>query len=340
MSTLVGQPNVAVLDAPRLGFLGVGWIGRNRLQAIAQSGVATVAAIADASRDVLREVISGFPNTVATDSLDGLLGHDLDGIVIATPSALHADQAMRAIERGVAVFCQKPLGRDAEETRRVVDAARETNVLLGVDLSYRYVAAVRMIRDIITSGQLGRVFAIDLTFHNAYGPDKPWFYDPVLSGGGCVIDLGIHMVDLALWVLGSPRVLDVSSALYAGGAPLAAGARMVEDYAIATIRLEPDVTTRLACSWRLNAGRDACIEATFYGTLGGARMRNLNGSFYDFVAEKYEGTATRTLIAAPDAWGGRAAVEWARRLRRSRSFDPSVQSLIPVAETIDRIYQR
>jgi len=337
---LVSQPTATATDAPRLGFLGIGWIGRNRLQAIAQSGLANVAAIADASRDVLRSVGTEFPGAVATDSLDGLLGHDLDGIVIATPSALHADQALRAIERGVAVFCQKPLGRTAEETRRVIAAARKANVLLGVDLSYRHVAAVRLIRDLIANGDLGRIYAVDVTFHNAYGPDRPWFYDPVLSGGGCVIDLGIHLLDLALWMLGSPAVAEVSSALYAGGVRLSGSERKVEDYAIANIRLEDDVLIRLACSWKLNAGRDAHIEATFYGTQAGARLHNLNGSFYDFAAEKYEGTATRVLISAPDAWGGRAAVEWARRLRRSRQFDPSIQSLIPVAETIDRIYQR
>jgi len=340
MSTLVSQPKLTATDAPRLGFLGVGWIGRNRLQAIAQSGVANVAAIADASRDVLRSVVSEFPAATATDSLDDLLKQDLDGIVIATPSALHADQALRAIERGVAVFCQKPLGRTADETRRVISAARQADVLLGVDLSYRHVAAVRMIRELIANGDLGRVYAVDVTFHNAYGPDKPWFYDPLLSGGGCVIDLGIHLIDLVLWMLGAPAIVDVNSVLYAGGVPLTQGERRVEDYAVATIRLDGDVTVRLACSWKLNAGRDARIEAAFYGTQAGARLQNVNGSFYDFAAEKFEGTSTRMLISAPDAWGGRAAVEWARRLRRSRRFDPSIQLLIPVAETIDRIYQR
>jgi predicted dehydrogenase len=61
------------------------------------------------------------------------------------------------------------------------------------------------------SGELGRVFAVDLVFHNAYGPDKPWFYDPELAGGGCVMDLGVHLVDLALWSLDFPGVTAVTS---------------------------------------------------------------------------------------------------------------------------------
>jgi len=62
-----------------------------------------------------------------------------------------------------------------------------------------------------------RFYLADLIFHNAYGPDKPWFYDRTLSGGGCVIDLGIHLVDLALWNLDFPKVMNVTSRLFAPG---------------------------------------------------------------------------------------------------------------------------
>ncbi|MFY0581591.1 Gfo/Idh/MocA family protein [Cystobacter fuscus] len=126
------------------------------------------------------------------DSLEALLDLGLDGVVIATPSAFHAEQSVRALERGVAVFCQKPLGRTQEEVRRVVDAARAADRLLGVDLSYRFTTGMRRLRECIQSGALGDIHAVNLVFHNAYGPDKAWFYDPRLSGGGCVMDLGIH----------------------------------------------------------------------------------------------------------------------------------------------------
>ncbi|HET9730647.1 MAG TPA: Gfo/Idh/MocA family oxidoreductase, partial [Acidimicrobiia bacterium] len=136
---------------PRLGFLGVGWIGRHRMHAIAESGAATVAAVADASPEMAREACSGLDTRPEVSGcLDELLDHDLDGIVIATPSALHAEQAIAALERGVAVFCQKPLARTVDETRRVVEAARAADRLLGVDLSYRHTAAMCAIRDLVT----------------------------------------------------------------------------------------------------------------------------------------------------------------------------------------------
>jgi predicted dehydrogenase len=324
---------------PRVGFLGVGWIGRNRMEAIAGTGLVEIAAV----YDPVEENASGASRIADCDqcgSLEQLFDAELDGLVIATPSALHAEQTMAALEQGIAVFCQKPLGRTREETAGVVAAARSRDKLLGVDLSYRYVNGAPQIRELIHSGELGTVYAADLVFHNAYGPDKPWFYDPTLSGGGCVIDLGSHLVDLALHSLDPARVVDVSSRLFAGGARLPLPSEVVEDYAIAQLELESGAMVRLACSWNLPAGQDAVISASFYGTRGGVALRNVEGSFYDFTAERFRGTSRETLAAPPDAWGGRAAVEWARRLAAGEGFDPGAEGFVALAEVIDAIYGR
>jgi predicted dehydrogenase len=311
------------------------------MHAIARSGIATISAVADVSHDVAREASREIGEDLyIAGSLEELLDQQLDGIVIATPSALHADQAITALEHGAAVFCQKPLARTAPETQRVVDAARAADLLLGVDLSYRYTAGMTAIRDLVRRGELGRIFAVDLVFHNAYGPDKRWFRDPALSGGGCAIDLGIHLVDLALWTLDFPDVRAATSRLYARGSTLSDRRTEVEDYAVARIDLESGASVQLACSWNLSAGRDAVIRASFYGTTGGVALHNVNGSFYDFAAEHYRGTSTERLSDPPDEWGGRAAVDWARRLAARSGFDPSAQRLVDVAAAIDLIYER
>ena len=325
---------------PRLGFLGVGWIGRSRMEAIAQSGFGEICAIADPSAEMAAAALQTAPSADTTDSIEALLEMPLDGIVIASPSALHASQAIAALERGMAVFCQKPLGRTAAEVERVVDAARSADRLLGVDFYYRFVNAFGALREVVASGEIGRIYAADLTFHNAYGPDKPWFYDPALSGGGCVMDLGIHLVDTACWVTGAREARHVSSRLFAGGRP-ADPESSVEDFATATIDFETGLTAHLACSWNLSAGRDAIIEVTFFGTDGGVSVKNVNGSFYDFVTERYRGTATERIAEPPDAWGGRAAVEWAERLARGERFgEESALELVEVARVVDRIYGR
>ncbi|MDP8918880.1 MAG: Gfo/Idh/MocA family oxidoreductase [Pseudomonadota bacterium] len=330
----------ASLARPRLGFLGVGWIGRHRMQAILGTGAVDIVAIADPSPDMAAEAGKLAPDARLVSTLDDVLDLGVDGVVIATPSAMHAEQSIQALERGVAVFCQKPLGRTEVEVQAVVDAARKADRLLCVDLSYRFTEGMRRIREVIASGELGQIYAVDLVFHNAYGPDKPWFYDPALSGGGCVMDLGVHLVDLALWTLNNPGIAGVSSKLFAGGAPLKDHTSQVEDYAVATVELETGAAVQLACSWRLQAGCDAMISATFYGTQGGVSLRNVNGSFYDFTAERYRGTSRETLTAPPDEWGGRAAADWASRLAAGERFDPASEQLVDVARVLDRIYRR
>jgi predicted dehydrogenase len=325
---------------PRVGFLGVGWIGRHRMQAIVETGAVEVAAIADASPDTAAEAGKLAPDARLVASLDDVLDLAVDGVVIATPSALHAEQSIQALRYGAAVFCQKPLGRTAGEALAVVDAARAADRLLMVDLSYRFTAGMRRIRELVRSGEIGRIYAVDLVFHNAYGPDKPWFYDQALAGGGCVMDLGVHLVDLALWVLDFPAVSGVSAKLFGGGEPLRAHPDRVEDYALATLELATGAAVQLACSWRLPAGRDAIISAAFFGTQGGARLRNVDGSFYDFTAERYRGTARETLTSPPDAWGGRAAADWAARLCSGERFSQEAERLVHVARVLDRIYGR
>ncbi len=338
MSAVAQAPTNARGRAPRLGFLGVGWIGRDRLEAVARAGAAEIAAIADPAPERVRQALAAAPGAEAAAGLDALLDRDLDGVVIATPSAQHAEQAVAALERGLAVFCQKPLGREAAEVRQVVDAARAADRLLGVDLSYRFTEGMRRVRERVRSGELGGVYAVEMLFHNAYGPDKPWFYERRLSGGGCLIDLGVHLVDLALWTLGSPEVLEATGRLFAAGSPLSAGSAAVEDYATARLDLAGGTVVQLGCSWRLPAGQPAVIEASFYGTLGGASFRNVSGSFYDFRADALAGTERCRLAEPPDPWGGRAIVDWATRLARGEGFDPESERLVQVTEVLDAIY--
>lgn len=330
----------ASVARPRVGFLGVGWIGRHRMEAILATGAVEAAAIADPSPEMAAAAGRLAPDAALVATLDELLDAGVDGVVIASPSALHAAQSMRALERGAAVFCQKPLGRTRAEVQAVVEAARAADRLLAVDLSYRFTEGMRRIREVVRSGELGRIYAVDLVFHNAYGPDKPWFYDPALSGGGCVMDLGVHLVDLALWTLDGPAVAGVCAKLFAAGESLGQRPDKVEDYAVATLELETGAVVQLACSWRLQAGCDAMISAAFYGTAGGVRLGNVDGSFYDFVAERYRGTARETLATPPDAWGGRAAADWAVRLAAGERFDPEAERLVDVAGVLDRIYGR
>ncbi len=325
---------------PRLGFVGVGWIGRNRMASILESGCAEICALSDPNENAACEAASMVKGAVVAADLSDLLSLDLDGIVIATPSGMHSEQVLLALDHGLNVFCQKPLGRNAGETEAMVQKARSVNRNLGVDLSYRGLAGADTLRRMAVSGEIGDIYAADLVFHNAYGPDKPWYYDLSRSGGGCVMDLGVHLVDLALWILNYPDVEAVSSKLFAAGKPWDPGMGCVEDFAEARIDLANGAVIRLSCSWRISAGCDAVIAATFYGTEGGLSITNQDGSFYHFRADRFRSTSRETLSDGDMGWWGRTAVEWVRRLGERRGYDAGIEHQVTVARIMDSMYGR
>jgi len=334
----VGTPKAAL---PRVGFIGLGWIGHQRMRSLVERRLVEAVALADPSAESLTRARLDAPDAEVRDSLDDLIACDLDGVVIATPSAFHASQARQAVERGLSVFCQKPLGRSAKETRQVVDTAEAHDRLLAVDFSYRHVLGLQKMREHVQEGRIGDVFAARAVFHNAYGPGRDWFYDRSRSGGGCVIDLGIHLVDVVLWTLGFPKLEQVTSRLYAGGRPYTEAEEAeeaVEDYAVARLDLEGGAAAEIACSWNLSTGCDAVIEVDFYGTNGSVSLRNVDGSYVDFIARHCRGRDEEIIAKPPDAWGGGAIVQWAERLRESGRFDASVREAVDVAEALDAIY--
>lgn len=330
------------LEKLQVGFIGVGWIGRNRMEVLLQNPKVHAAAIAEPSEENAGEAKKIASEARVTEAPSEIYENDkIDAVVIATPSAMHAEQSIKALNSGKAVFCQKPLGRTAEEVREVVAASRKNDKLLGVDMSYRFTSAFKAVYEEIKKGALGKIYAVDLVFHNAYGPDKEWFYDIKRSGGGCVMDLGIHLVDLALWSLDFPEISEVKSNLYSKGEKLTSFEENVEDFAQVSMLAADDTSINLECSWHVSAGCDAVIEAKFYGTKGGAAFKNVNGSFYDFVAEKYQGTQTEELASPPDEWSGRAGAVWAENWLNGNGFDEkTAEELIKTSEVIDRIYGR
>jgi predicted dehydrogenase len=222
----------------------------------------------------------------------------------------------------------------------VLEAARRADRLVGVDLCYRHTDAAAAVHEALSDGALGRIYAADLVFHNAYGPDKPWFTQRRLSGGGCLMDLGTHLVDLALWLTGSAGAEVVCARLLRGGGPVDTAGDEVEDFAVAQLNTTSRATVRLACSWFLPAGRDCVFECTLYGTEGAVAMRNRNGSFYDFVAERFTGTTALQLTRPGEDWGARGITAWAQRVASANRFDPAAAAeLDGVAGVLDAIYE-
>jgi predicted dehydrogenase len=329
---------VAAPGRLRLGFVGLGWIGRARLDAIAADEAVQVAALYDADAGRRDGVATAHPDAHAATSLDDLLQADLDGVVIATPNGVHAEQAIACLQRGLPVFCQKPLATSAAEARAIVGAAERADRLLGVDYCYRHVNGMAELRRRVQAGELGELLALDLTFHNAYGPDKAWCLDRRLAGGGCLLDLGVHLLDLAAWLQHGTSGTVHEVARYAQGRRLPPGDPAIEELAFATLVQPNGATVRIACSWHAQSGRDAIIEARLMGTHGGAVWSNVGGSFFDFELHAVRGAHAERIAGGPDEWGARALVDWTRRVRDGERFDADSWSHVALAELVDGLY--
>jgi predicted dehydrogenase len=322
---------------PRLGFAGLGWIGLKRLQLLSSYGWKGDLFFFDPDEQVSAKVTSTFPKAISEKSFESLLDQDLDGVVIATPSAIHALQTETALNRGCHVFCQKPLGRNLRETERLVFLAQEKNLLLAVDYSYRHTQGIQQIKNLLHNNKIGDVYAVEAVFHNAYGPDKDWYYDKNLSGGGCLMDLGTHMADMLIYLL---DVEDISVAfcnLLAKGRQIDSDDD-VEDFAEAQLRSSEGISIRMACSWKHSVGKDAAIYLRIYGTKGGLEFQNVNGSFYEFKSDLYYQNKSQLLSSGPDQWEGRALCHWVDGIKQGRGFDDDSFELMKAARIIDSIY--
>jgi predicted dehydrogenase len=143
------------------------------MEAMLKTGAVEAAAIADPSPEMAAEAGKLAPEAALVATLDELLDAGVDGVVIASPSALHAEQSIRALERGAAVFCQKPLGRTAAEARAVVDAARAADRLLAVDLSYRFTEGMARIAELVDRARWAASMPSISSSTTPTGPTKP-----------------------------------------------------------------------------------------------------------------------------------------------------------------------
>jgi predicted dehydrogenase len=326
--------------SPRIGFLGLGWIGRMRLDAVAASGAGAVAAVCDANPDRLRSAQESYPEAAAFDDpeamLDGAAG-DLDALVVATPNAMHCRQGLAALERGLALFVQKPLGIVLSEVEQLLESARKADRLIEVDYTYRNLASAARLRDLIRAGSLGELFLAEGVFHNAYGPDKPWCFDRNLAGGGSFLDLGVHLVDLILWCLGSPEA--ELQELQAWRRDLAKHPG-IDGFTTADFRIDGGPRCHVVTSWHAHTGRDCEIRLVLHGANGTGEIRNVDGSFYDFELAQKTGTEEQVLIADHREWMNRGIVAWAQRLAENPGYDPGAEINRRIARVVDVVYER
>ncbi len=206
---------------------------------------------------------------VFADYMDVIKLDEVDAVDICTPNLFHSKIAIAALEAGKHVFCEKPDAVNPVEAQKMADAAAASGKTLMVMRNNRFRPDTQWLKRFIDAGDMGEIYTGRCGWVRRRGiPGKGgWFTTKELSGGGPLIDLGVHMIDLAIWLMGNPKPVAVSGATYrkfadAGGSSDSAHAAFgqtksdgtfdVEDLAIGFIRFSNGASLQVECSWASN----------------------------------------------------------------------------------------
>ena len=275
-----GQTGAATSPCLRVGVVGLG-IGRAHIEGWRQHPRVEVVTIADPDPARLQAVGTQFGITARHASAAAMLAAgELDVVSICTPNKFHKALTLAALEAGCHVLCEKPMALNAAEGRVMLTAAKNAGKRLMINFSYRFSAASRGLKAQVDSGMFGEFYFGHTVWHRRRGIPGfgGWFGDKALSGGGPLIDLGVHRLDLALWLMGYPKptwVLGSTHDPIARDLAAKSGKTFdIEDLASALIRFDSGATLVLEASWAANIQEAELMETRLLGTRAGLLQKN------------------------------------------------------------------
>ena len=193
----------------RVGVIGCGSIARSaHVPGFLRSDHASLAGFASRTRASAEATAEGCgsPAPIYDDWRELVERDDVDAVTICSPNAFHLEQAVTAAKAGKHVLVEKPVAISADEADEMIAAAREADVVLQVAHNLRYVPSVLAARDVVASGRVGNIVGLRAAFGHGgpqvWAPEASWFFDRSRSGGGALIDLGIHIIDVVGFVTG------------------------------------------------------------------------------------------------------------------------------------------
>ncbi|MFF1831773.1 Gfo/Idh/MocA family protein [Paenarthrobacter sp. NPDC058040] len=277
----------------KVGVVGIGWAGQQHLKAYSNIDGVEIVAVAGMEPELLAQLKEEYSIPHAFARWEDMIELEgLDAVSVAVPTFLHAPIAIASLERGLHVLSEKPLARNAVEGQAMVDAARKAGRVLDVAFNHRRRGDIQALKNVIDEGTLGRPYYAKASWLRRQGIPMlgSWFTNPALAGGGPLADIGVHVLDYSLHLLGEPKVLAVSASTHSELGPRGLGGNArytasnsshkfeVEDFASAFIRLEGGATLILEAGWATYRDERDLLDFTVYGTDGGADLRSVGAS--------------------------------------------------------------
>jgi len=272
-----------------IGIIGAGWPGEQHALALQQLDHAELYACADLDDARRAAFASEFkPRKSFSDYRELLQDRHVDVAIICLPNYLHFPASLAAIEAGKHVLCEKPPTLNAAEMKVLREEAAKRKLVYSFSRQFRFTPAMRAAKKAIEEGRLGKIYHAKATFVRSRGVPVGvgnWFTEKKRSGGGALIDIGIHALDAAWFLMGAPRPVSISAKVFQNFPQLGRGAAFdVEDAAFAFIRFDNDAIVQLETSWAGNLTDDVpprkyfgqeLINTVVYGTKASVRLKPL-----------------------------------------------------------------
>jgi predicted dehydrogenase len=255
----------------RTAVIGLG-MGVGHLHGYRACPRAEMAAICDVNEERLHAVQKEFDIPLAFTSYEELLSRDdIDAVSVALPNFLHAPVSIAAAKAGKHVLCEKPMSTNAKDAQKMVDAATDAGVHLQIMFNNRFRGDIQLLKRYIADGELGDIYYAKCGWVRRMGiPGSKSFITKKTAGGGPMYDLGVHVLDMTMYLIGNVEPVSVMGSMYMKfGHKIWGKDYEVEDLAAAFIKCAGGETIMLETSWAQHCSQEL-IYASVYGTDGGA----------------------------------------------------------------------
>lgn len=343
----------------RAGVIGLG-MGCNHVRGYRKHPDVELVAVADVDPERLQQRGANDLKVPACYSTaeEMLEKEKLDIVSVAVPNFVHKDLTIKALKAGANVLCEKPMAMNEREAVEMMECARKCGRKLGINFSYRFLNQSREMKKIVDNGGVGEIYYAQTNWFrrkgipglkqgnfNSPGAAGRWFFDKEMSGGGPLIDLGVHRLDFCLWMMGYPEPEWVMGSTYDKLGPgIAAETNnhfTVEDLASAMIRFKNGATLQIVASWASHVKEQELMNARLLGTKGGLLQFNINEG-YEFRIQHYFDLAGQAYDSSPhnlpqeDYLGSYYA--FADAVAKDKPFLVKMEEGVMVMRILDAIY--
>ncbi len=275
----------------RVGIVGVGAIGQGHVQAFGQVANAEVVAICDQAKEWVEHCKAQWGTKWAFDKWEDLVACDgVDAVSVCLPTIFHHTVTVAALKAGKHVLCEKPMAVSADAARQMADAARSSGKTLMISYNQRFGSDVRFLKQYIDAGNLGEVYFARTAWRRPMGMfpgpgasrgdgttySRNWFNEKAM-GGGVGTDLGSHIVDLAMWFMGFPKLKKVCGVAYTRFLPEVLKGQGVtgdaDDHTVGFAKFENGASLQIEASFGSYIECEKIVQA-IYGDKGGAHRES------------------------------------------------------------------